>query len=153
MRQFKFALTCFLLLAAIQSCKPKDKHQAMQDLLRRDSAKNQIKEDKKDGSVRDIIVQKWKVTDAFPAPENESDKQQMLSTVIEFTRDGRVMITEKGETKQAAFYTLTMDDRYMLSTDEGKDEVDTILISEINPNKLVLIGEKDKRKIIFQRYR
>ena len=153
MRQIQFSITCLALLLSFQSCKPKDKHQAMQDLLRRDSAKQAIKEEKKVSQVREIILQKWRVVETLPAPESEEDRQTLLSTLIEFTADGRVMVTTGGETKQEGSYTLSMDNRYMLSTDIGRSEVDSIFIAEIDPGKLVLIGEKDKRKIILQPFK
>ena len=73
----------------------------------------------------------------------------MLNTVIEFTKDGKILVTTKGQTKQEASFTLTADNKYMLSTETGKDNTDSLLIEEINAERLVLLSEKDKRRLVL----
>lgn len=153
MRRIQFAISCLAFLMAFQSCKPKDKDQVLQDLFRKDSTRIAGQEDKKNISARELIVNKWRMIEVFPEPPNEQEKSEMLNMVIEFTRDGKVMVTEKGVTKEEATFTLTMDDRYILSTETNRVKTDTIFIEEITPDKLVLRAIKDQTKIILGRER
>ena len=41
------------------------------------------------------------------------------------------------------------DNKYMLSTETGKDNTDSLLIEEINAERLVLLAEKDKRRLVL----
>ena len=55
----------------------------------------------------------------------------------------------KWETKQEPSFTPTADNKYMLSTETGKDNTDSLLIKEINAERLVLLAEKDKRRLVL----
>ena len=58
-----------------------------------------------------------------------------------------MLVTSSEGTKQEATYTLTKDEKYMLSTEKGKDKSDSISIVVINTNQLVLWSIKDKTRI------
>ena len=145
MRRLSFYLIMVLFYIG---CKPKDNSRNVTDLLTKDSTKNEIKIEKK-GSPTDLIIGKWKMKESSPEPTSEEEKTEMINTVIEFTRDGKVLVTSKGETKEEASYTLSMDNKYMLSTESGKDNTDSLFIEDINNDRLVLSSTKEKRRIVL----
>ena len=146
--KFIMKILSVLLTAAILigSCKPKD-GSTVTEVLNKDSAVNKIQPQVSTASVKELLLKKWNITDAYPSPESPDEKLEMLKTVIEFTSNGKVMVTSSTGTNQEATFTLTMDDKYILSTDKGKDKSDSISIEEINANKLVLLSFKDKTRI------
>lgn len=138
----------FFTAALICSCKPKDKNNTLESLLKKDSVSNREPE-KKDLSTKEFLLRKWKMQDVSPAPQSPEEKQEMLNTVIEFTSDGKVMVTGKNGTKEEATFTLSMDNKYILSVEAGKDKIDSILIEEVNANMLVLLQEKENMRIVL----
>ena len=146
--KFIMKILSALLTAAILigSCKPKD-GSTVTEVLNKDSSANKTQQQESTASTKDLLFKKWRITDAFPGPESPDEKLEMLKTVIEFTSDGKVMVTGSGGTNQEATFTLTTDDKYILSTDKGKDKSDSISIEMINTNKLVLLSLKDKTRI------
>lgn len=141
-------LYLFLIITLmVTGCKPKDKEKSVTDLTK-DSTKSEIKVEKKE-APGEFIIGKWKMKESSPESTSEEEKTKMLNTVIEFTKDGKILVTKKGETKQEASFTLTADNKYMLSTETGKDNTDSLLIEEINAERLVLLAEKDKRRLVL----
>ena len=138
-----------VIILLITGCKPKEKGSNVTDLLTKDSTKNEIKAEKKD-SPKEVIIGKWRMKESSPAPTSEEEKTEMLNSVIEFTNDGKILVTSKGETKQEASFTLSMDNKYMLSVEGNKNDMDSIFIEEANPDRLVLVALKDKRRLVLE---
>jgi hypothetical protein len=142
-------LISFLVAVVIlNSCKPKSKIPSLKDLVTTDSSKSDSKEseEKNKASAKELIVGKWKVIEMVPTP-SESEKDEILNSILEFTNDGRLMFTSKGKTEQVATINFSFDNKYLLSHGDH-DEEDTMLIQELNRERLVLSSTRDNKTLV-----
>ena len=104
MRPSKFAAAFLVSVIVIQSCKPKDKT-SVKDLFNKgsDSVAKQLEQ--KNLTSRGLIVGKWRITDALPPP-SEQEKNEMINSILEFTKEGKIIGTTKGKTEEVASFTL-----------------------------------------------
>lgn len=139
-----------VLLAAVLNCgcKPKNKLPGLKDLVTSDTSKTDTKEEKHIISSRELIIGKWRMTDVLPNP-TPKEKDDMINTVMEFTKEGKIMITDKGKTEEAASFTFSFDEKYLLSRGDH-NELDTLLIKVLTSNRLVLVSTKDNRTLIAE---
>lgn len=135
----------FLLFAAffIGSCKPKDKGTFFKDLANPDKNREKTQDD-----PRQLIVGKWRITETVPT--SESDRDEVINSILEFTSDGRLYLTSKDKREQVATVTFTFDNKYLLSRGDH-DELDTMLIQELSKNRMVLSSVRENKTLVAER--
>jgi hypothetical protein len=145
MRAFTFYLLAFVLFS---SCKPKSKIPSLKDIVPSNSSNSDTKEEEKNNTAaaREMIVGKWKITEALHTP-SESEKEEILNSILEFTNDGRLLFTSKGKTEQVATINFSFDNKYLISHGDH-DEDDTMLIQELNNSRMVLTSTRDNKTIV-----
>lgn len=149
MRVLKFAIACFILLTAIQSCKPKNDSK-MEDLFNKSSDSVATRQPvQNDLSPQELLTRKWKVTATIPEVTGE-DAEEIRNSTLEFTKQGKLFYTAKGKTEEVASVNFSFDNKYLLSKEPGRDEVDTLLVQELSVNRLVLVMLKENRTLIAE---
>lgn len=146
-------ITSLFIMAAILicSCRPKTTVPGLNNLVTTDTTRVDEKVDTKNVSRRELIVGKWKITGALPEP-SELEKNDMLKLILEFTKEGKLFVTEKGKKEEAATINFSFDENYIISRETGhENKVDTILIQELNIKRMVLVSTKDNKTLIAER--
>ena len=107
----------------------------------------------KNKSPKELIVSKWKVTavsDDQVDPGSkmpEAEKKELIEkTLMEFTADGKCMITSREGTENGS-YTLSEDGKTLSMKQDGTDRSDKVDVNELSENKLVLTDLKSKMKL------
>ena len=107
----------------------------------------------KDKSAKDLIVNKWHVTNISGARATDipdSVKTQMYSSaVMEFMKDGKFSTTGFGAAKGGT-YSVSDDGKSLISTDEGSSSADSLTIVEISKAKMVIEDKKSDMKVTFE---
>ena len=107
----------------------------------------------KSKSPKDLIVNKWKVTDVSgdgAKGMTDADKKQMMDKfVMEFTKDGKCSVSGMGETPKTGTYTVSDDGKTLNLTREGDTKPSPQEISELTADKLVITDGDSKMKITF----
>ena len=105
----------------------------------------------KSKSAKELIVNKWKVTNIEEAGSGMSDsiKNVIYATAtMEFTNDGKFISSGMGPTKNGS-YTISDDGKTLTSTDEGSTTPDILTIEEISSGKMIIKDAKEKMKVSF----
>ena len=106
----------------------------------------------KSKSAKDLIVNKWKVTNVSGTQLN--DLTDSMKTVIyatatmEFTNDGKFISSGMGPTKGGT-YSVSDDGKTLTTTDEGSTTPDMLDIAEISKDKMVVKDKKEDMQITF----
>ena len=100
----------------------------------------------KSDKPKDLIVNKWKITDIdvpnMPLPD--SVKASVMKGTMEFTKDGKMIITGMGN-DQTGTYTLSDDGKALFVVTNGKTESNDIL--ELTSKKMVLSDKANNSKL------
>ena len=100
----------------------------------------------KGNKPKDLIVNKWRVTNIeipnMPLPD--STKAEVMKGTMEFTKDGKLMLTGMGN-DQTGTYTLSDDGKTLFVTTAGKTESNDIL--ELSSSKMVLLDKTNQSKL------
>lgn len=95
---------------------------------------------------KDLIVNKWKITDIdvpdMPLPD--SIRASLMKGTMEFTKDGKITITGMGN-DQAGTYSLSDDGKTLFVITNGKTESNDIV--ELTASKLVLNDKINNSKL------
>ena len=107
----------------------------------------------KSKSPKDLIVNKWKVTDVSGEGAknmSDSDKKEMMDKVVmDLTKDGKCTMTGMGNTPKTGTYTVSDDGKTLNLTREGDTKPSPQEISELTADKLVITDGDSKMKITF----
>ena len=120
-----FALVLLVAIVALASCKSK--------------------------SAKELIVNKWKVTNIDGAPSDMTDSMKNVvyaTATMEFTRDGKFISTGMGPAKNGT-YSLSNDGKTLSTTDDGSTIADVLNVEEISDSKLIVNVTKEKMKVSF----
>lgn len=100
----------------------------------------------KSNKPKDLIVNKWKITNIevpnMPIPD--SVKAQAMKGTMEFTKDGKMILTGMGN-DQSGTYTLSDDGKTLFVVTNGKSESNEIL--ELTSSKMVLSDKTNNSKL------
>ena len=105
----------------------------------------------KSKSAKELIVNKWKVTNIDGAPADMTDSMKNVvyaSATMEFTKDGKFISSGMGPSKSGT-YSLSDDGKTLSTTDEGSTIADVLTVEEISDNKMVVNVTKEKMKVSF----
>ena len=120
-----FALVLLVAIVAMVSCKSK--------------------------SAKELIVNKWKVTNIDGAPSDMTDSMKNVvyaTASMEFTRDGKFNSTGMGPAKNGT-YSLSDDGKTLSTTDDGSTIADVLNVEELSDSKLIVNVTKEKMKVSF----
>jgi hypothetical protein len=100
----------------------------------------------KSNKAKDLIVNKWKITDInIPEmPVNDSIKTAAMKGTMEFTKDKKWQITGMGK-DMIGTYSLTDDGKTLFILVDDKSETHEVV--ELTSTKLVLIDKSNKSKL------
>ena len=100
----------------------------------------------KSNKPKDLIVNKWRITDMTTAGEQMPDslKAKMMQGTMEFTKDGKIMLTGMGD-DQSGTYTLSDDGKTLTVTVSGHPETDDV--NELSSSKLVITDKAQGGKL------
>ncbi|MDB5224151.1 MAG: hypothetical protein JWN83_2818 [Chitinophagaceae bacterium] len=100
----------------------------------------------KSNKPKDLIVNKWKIQDIdvpnMPVPD--SIKATLLKGTMEFTKDGKMILTGMGN-DQSGTYTLSDDGKTLFVVTNGNTESNDIL--ELTSSKMVLSDKTKNSKL------
>ncbi len=100
----------------------------------------------KSDNPKELIVKKWRVTDIdipnMPMPD--TTKATLLKGTLEFTQDGKMIITGMGK-NQSGTYTLSDDGKNLFVIVNGKTETNEI--KELTTSKMILIEKPNNSKL------
>ena len=107
----------------------------------------------KSKSPKDLIVNKWKVTDVSgEGAKNMSDaeKKDMVNKVVmDLAKDGKCSMSGMGDTPKTGTYTLSDDGKTLNLTRDGDSKPTPQQINELTADKLVITDGDSKMKITF----
>ena len=94
----------------------------------------------KSNKPKDLIVNKWKITniDVPNMPLPDSVKASVMKGTMEFTKDGKMIITGMGN-DQSGTYTLSDDGKTLFVVTNGQTQSNEI--KELTSSKLVLFDK------------
>ena len=101
------------------------------------------KKESSSASAKDVIVNKWVLSDVKAEGMPDSVKAQMVGKVwIDLKADGtyNAMASEKEE---KGTWKLSDDGKSLTTTEEGKTEGETVEVAEISKDKAVFTSKKD----------
>ena len=95
---------------------------------------------------KDLIVNKWRITDIdVPSmPVSDSIKKSLLRGTMEFTKDGKLILTGLGN-DQTGSYTLSDDGKTLFVVTHGKTENNDIM--ELTKSRMVLLDKTNQSKL------
>ena len=100
----------------------------------------------KSNKPKDLIVNKWKITDIdvpdMPLPD--SIRATLMKGTMEFTKDGKMTMTGMGN-DQAGTYSISDDGKTLFVITNGKTESNDIV--ELTSSKLVLNDKVNNSKL------
>ena len=105
----------------------------------------------KSKSAKELIVNKWKVTNIDGAPSDMTDSMKNVvyaTATMEFTKDGKFISSGMGPSKNGS-YSLSDDGKTLSTTDEGSTIADVLTVEEISDSKMVVNVTKEKMKVSF----
>ncbi|MEO5647990.1 MAG: lipocalin family protein [Chitinophagaceae bacterium] len=94
---------------------------------------------------QDLIVKKWAITDVKVGGEekmSDQEKQIMLKLEMDFTKDGKLIVTGLPQGTKTGSYSLSEDGKTLTTTDPGGNSTPND-VSTITKNKLVFKNPKD----------
>ena len=94
----------------------------------------------KSNKPKDLIVNKWKITniDVPNMPLPDSVKASVMKGTMEFTKDGKMLITGMGN-DQSGTYTVSEDGKTLFVVTNGQTQSNDI--KEVTSSKLVLFDK------------
>jgi len=94
----------------------------------------------KSNKPKDLIVNKWKITniDVPNMPLPDSVKASVMKGTMEFTKDGKMLITGMGN-DQSGTYTVSEDGKTIFVVTNGQTQSNEI--REVTSSKLVLFDK------------
>lgn len=108
----------------------------------------------KSGSAKDNIVNKWKLTDVSgegASKMSDGEKKEMLDKlVLEFTKDGKCIMSGQGDTPQTGTYTLSEDEKTLTMKQDGHENGEQMNVGELTSGKLVMTENKDMTTMTFK---
>lgn len=94
-------------------------------------------------SAKDVIVNKWVLSDVTAEGMPDSVKAQMIGKVsIELKADGTYAAMTDGKEEKGT-WKLSDDGKSLTTTEDGKTEGETVEIAEISKDKAVFNSKKD----------
>lgn len=100
----------------------------------------------KSNKPKDLIVNKWKITDIdvpnMPLPD--SVKAIVMKGTMEFTKDGKMMLTGIGNDPSGT-YTISDDGKTLFVVTNGKTESNEII--ELTSSKMILLDKTTNSKL------
>jgi hypothetical protein len=105
-------------------------------------------------SAKDYIVNKWKITEisgkeAADIPDSVKAKMYATAT-MEFTKDGKFTGTDMGPDDKTGVYSISDDNKSLISKNDNLSKADTLNILEISADKMVLEDKKGDMKVSFR---
>jgi hypothetical protein len=95
---------------------------------------------------KDLIVKKWRISDInvpnMPVPD--SIKKSLLKGTMEFTKDGKLILTGLGN-DQTGSYSLSDDGKTLFVVTNGSTETNDIM--ELTSSKMVLFDKTNQSKL------
>jgi regulatory protein YycI of two-component signal transduction system YycFG len=101
----------------------------------------------KSNNSKELIVNKWKITD-ITAPNMEvpdSIKNALKQGTLEFTKDGKFLLTGMGTDNQSGTYTLSDDGKKLITVTNGRSETNEI--NELTKTKIILTDTRNSSRI------
>lgn len=97
---------------------------------------------------KDLVVNKWKIVniDLPDMPLSDSVKAVAMRGTMEFTKDGKWMVTRMGH-DQSGIYTLSDDGKTIFII--SKDKTETNKIVELTKSKMILFDSTNNSKLTF----
>ena len=105
----------------------------------------------KSKSAKEMIVNKWKVTNIDGAPSDMTDSMKNVvyaTATMEFTKDGKFISSGMGPSKNGT-YSLSDDGKTLSTTDEGSTIADVLNVEELSNSKMIVNVTKEKMKVSF----
>ena len=94
------------------------------------------------GKPKEMLVNKWRITDMTMPGQTMPDsvKGNIAKGTMEFTKDGRILLTGMGKgADQAGTYTLSDDGKILTVVTNGRSEVNDV--TELSKSKLVIVDK------------
>ena len=102
-------------------------------------------------SAKELIVNTWKISNVSggeAAQMPDSIKNVIYSSAtMEFTKDGKFMMTMPGEKGKGGSYSVSDDGKTLNMTDEGSTKPDPADLIEISKDKCVIKNRKEDMTI------
>lgn len=101
----------------------------------------------KSNNSKELIINKWKITD-ITAPNMavpDSIKKALMQGTLEFTKDGKFLVTGMGLDDQSGTYAISADGKKLITVTNGRTETNEI--NELTKSKITLTDTRNSSRL------